>query len=277
LKQLVLELRRPLSVPTEADVVSPDVLAEKPLEDVRGFSVWEGNRQVNLGEIFSIKGEARVSASESCVVVCGDLSKIRRLGYRMKSGLLKIKGHAGMYVGEEMCGGSISIEGNAGSWLGSKMIGGTIEVYGDSGDYVGASYRGSREGMKGGQIIVYGNAGVEAGCWMRDGIIRIKRNAGIFPGIHMCGGVVLIEGDCDGRAGAGMTGGRVVVCGRMENVLPSLTIEEIRDRVRVGDERIEGPFYVFQGDVGGTGTGRVFVSMTRNPQLKEYEKYLETW
>ena len=277
LRQLILDLKRPLSVPTVAEVISPDILFEKSLEEMGTLKVWEGNRQVSLGDMFTIKGETGGPASELCVVVRGDVRKVRRLGYRMKSGSLKVEGHAGMYVGEEMCGGSISVKGNAGSWLGSKMTGGTIEVYGDAGDHVGAAYRGSRNGMKGGQIVVHGSAGVETGCWMRDGIIRIKRNAGMFPGIHMCGGIVLVEGDCDGRAGAGITGGRVIICGRMENVLPSFAIEEIRDRVRVGDERIEGPFYVFQGDVGGTATGRVFVSVTRNPQLKSCEKYLETW
>jgi len=277
LKQLFLELKRPLSVPTEADGISPDVLAERSLEEIGRLEMWEGNRRVSLAEIFTTRGETGDTASELSVVVCGDMRKMRRLGYKMKSGMLRIEGHAGMYVGEEMCGGSISIEGSAGSWVGSKMTGGTIEVHGDAGDHIGAAYRGSRDGMRGGQIVVHGNAGVEAGCWMKEGIIRIKQNAGMFPGIHMGGGLVLIEGDCDGRAGAGMTGGRVVIRGRMENVLPSFTIEEIRDRVRVGEERIEGPFYVFQGDVGGAAKGRVFVSVTGNPQLKWCEKYLETW
>jgi formylmethanofuran dehydrogenase subunit C len=277
LKELILELRRPLSVPTVAELISPDALAGKSPDEIATLRLWEGNRQVNLGEIFTIKGETGSSASELSVAVCGDVRKARRLGYRMKSGLLKIEGDAGMYVGEEMSGGSIYVEGNAGSWLGSKMAGGRIEVYGNAGNHVGAAYRGSRDGMKGGEIVIHGNAGVEAGCWMRDGAIRIKRNAGMFPGIHMCGGTVLIEGDCEGRAGANMTGGRIVIRGRIENILPSFTIEEIRDRVRVGDERIEGPFYVFQGDVGGPSTGRVFCSVTRNPQLKWCEKYLERW
>lgn len=277
LKQLILELKRQPSAPTEAEAISPDVLAAKSLEEIGRLKAWEGNRQIELSEIFAVKGEGGGPPTEFCVVVSGDVGKIRRVGYQMKSGSLKIEGHAGMYVGEEMCGGSISVKGNAGSWLGSKMRGGVIEVYGDAEDHVGSAYRGSRDGMKGGQIIVHGNAGVEAGCWMSNGIIRIERNAGMFPGIHMCGGDVLIEGDCDGRAGAGMTGGRVIIRGRMEEMLPSFTLEEVRDRVRIGEERIEGPFYVFQGDVGSVKTGRVFVSVTRNPQLKWSEKYLETW
>jgi formylmethanofuran dehydrogenase subunit C len=277
LKQLILELKRPLSLPVRAEVISPDVLSSTSVQEIGDLTVWEGNRTVKIEEIFNVKGETGAPPSEFCVVVSGDVEKIRHLGYRMSSGLLKIEGNAGMYLGEEMCGGRISIEGNAGSWLGSKMRGGTIEVYGDAGDNVGSSYRGSREGMNGGLMIIHGNAGVESGCWMGDGIIRIKRNAGIFPGIHMCGGVILIEGDCDGRAGAGMTGGRIIVCGKVDDVLPSFAIEEIRNMTKVGDEKIEGPFYVFQGDVVSEKIGRIFVSVTKNPHLNWCEKYLEPW
>lgn len=277
MKQLVLELIRQISVPIDTEVISPNILAEKSLEEIAMLKVWEGNRQIRLGEIFTIKGETGGPASEFRVVVSGNVEKIRRLGYQMNSGFLKIEGNAGMYVGQEMCGGSISVKGNAGSWPGSKMRGGTIEIFGDAGDHVGVAYRGSRDGMGGGQIVIHGNAGVEAGCWMSDGIIRIEGNAGMFPGIHMRGGMVLIEGGCDGRAGAGMTGGRVIIRGRMETVLPSFTAEEIRDGVRVGEERIEGAFYVFRGDVAGQETGRIFLNVASNPQLKWCEKYLETW
>lgn len=277
MRELVLKLKRKISVPIGAEVISPNILVEKSLEEIGALRVWEGNRQIKLGEIFMIKGETGGPTSGFHVVISGDVRKIRRLGYQMNSGFLKIEGSAGMYVGEEMCGGSILVKGSTESWLGSKMRGGNIEVFGDVGDYVGAAYRGSRDGMKGGQIAIHGNAGVEAGCWMSDGIIRIEGNVGMFPGIYMRGGIVLIEGDCDGRAGAGMTGGRVIIRGRMETILPSFTVEDIRDGVRVGEERIEGPFYVFQGDVGSEGTGRIFVSAARNPQLKRCEKYLETW
>jgi len=277
LKQLVLELKRQPSVPVDSKVISPNILAEKSLEEIAKLKLWEGNRQIELSDLFIVKGETGGPASDLQVVISGEMRKIRCLGYRMSSGSLRIKGDVGMYVGEEMCGGSISIEGSAESWLGSKMRGGNIEVFGDAGDHVGAPYRGSREGLTGGQITIHGGAGVEVGCWMSDGVIRIGGNVGMFPGIYMCGGIILIEGDCIGRAGAGMTGGRVIIRGRLETILPSFSTEEIRDRVRVGDERIEGPFYVFQGDVGSARTGRILVSTTRNPQLKSFEKYLETW
>lgn len=277
MKQLILELKGPLTWPAEAEMISPDVLSSKSIEEIGDMAIREGNRSIRLGDIFNVKGDADASPSELCVTVSGNVEKIRRLGYQMKSGVLKIEGHAGMYVGEEMCGGRISVEGNVGSWLGSKMRGGTIEVYGDAGDHVGSSYRGSREGMRNGEITIHGKAGVEVGCWMIDGTIRVRRSAGMFAGIHMCGGVILIEGDCDGRAGAGMSGGRVVICGKINDVLPSFAIEEVRNMVKVGEERIEGPFYVFRGDIGSEETGRLFVSITRNPHLSWYERFLEPW
>ncbi len=277
MKQLALELRRPLFWPTEAGILSPDELSSRSIEEICNTVIREGNRSIKLGSIFAVKGDEKVFPAELCVTVSGNVEKIRRLGYQMRSGVLKIVGNAGMYVGEEMCGGRISVEGNVGSWLGSKMQGGTIEVYGDAGDRVGSSYRGSRNGMKNGEIVIHGKAGVETGCWMSNGTIRVKRGVGMFPGINMCGGVILIEGDCDGRAGAGMRGGRVVICGKINDVLPSFTIEEVRSMVRVGEERIEGPFYVFRGDVGSEETGRLFVSVTRNSHLNWYERFLEPW
>lgn len=276
-KRLVLELRRPLSLPASAEVISPNVLSSKSLEEIRDLAIWEGNQPSRLGDMFTITGDVGSSPSELCVTVTGNVERIRSLGHGMTSGLLEIKGDAGMYVGEEMCGGRILVEGNAGSWLGSKIRGGTIEVYGDAGDHVGSAYRGSRNGMKGGQIIVHGNTGVEIGCWMNDGLIRVKRNAGMFPGVHMCGGGILIEGYCDGRAGAAMTGGRIIIEGKMNEILPSFAVEEIKSNVRVAGEVIEGPFYVFRGDVGNKETGRLFVSVSENHQLRWCERYLEPW
>ena len=277
LNRIVLELKRQPQVPVDSKTISPNVLSDKPLEEIAVLEIWEGNRQIGLGELFNIKGDTGGPTSDFHVVVSGDTRKIRCLGYRMSSGLLKIEGDAGMYVGEEMCGGLISVDGSAGSWLGSKMRGGSIEVFGDAGDHVGAAYRGSHEGMTGGQIRIHGDCGSEAGSWMSNGTVRVEGNAGMFPGVHMCGGIILIDGNCTGRAGAGMTGGMVIIRGRMETILPSFSIEQIRKRVKVREETIEGPFYVFRGDVGGARTGRIFVNVATNPQLIWCEKYLEAW
>ena len=72
-----------------------------------------------------------------------------------------------------------------------------------------------------------------------------------------------------------MTGGKVIVGGRIPSILPSFTFEEIRDTAKVGEEKIRGPFYVFSGDINENGKGRLSVSVTNNPHLKPYERYLE--
>ena len=40
------------------------------------------------------------------------------------------------------------------------------------------------------------------------------------------------------------------------------------------EEKAEGPFYVFLGDLAEKGKGKLFISMSSNSQLKTYERYL---
>ncbi len=275
MKEIVLKVKRTLNVPVECSDISPNSLGGKTIDQIRATEIWEGNRRNRLEDIFDIK-EGEDTASEGHALrIVGDASAIRKIGYRMTEGLVTIEGDAGMYLGEEMSGGSITVSGDTGAWLGSKMKGGTIEVKGNAGDFIGSSYRGSTKGMKGGTIIVHGNAGTEIGCWMRNGTIRIKGSSGIFPGIHMSNGTIYIEKDCSGRAGAQMTGGRVIIGGSVPSILPSFNVEEVRERVKVGEEKIAGPFYVFTGDLNEEGNGKLFVNMARNPHLKWCEEYLE--
>jgi formylmethanofuran dehydrogenase subunit C len=128
--------------------------------------------------------------------------------------------------------------------------------------------------MKGGTIVVHRDAGSEAGCFMRNGLIKVHGNIGSFTGIHMSEGTILVEGDSDGRLGAQMRGGKIVVLGKVPSILPTFTINSIRRRATVGDERVSGPFYLYNGDLAENGEGRLYVSQTKNPQLKAYERYL---
>ena len=274
MKEVVLSVKRVPEVPVDASQISPDSLAQKSATAIKRIKIWNGNQEVNLSQIFDVEGDAKVPPNELTVKIVGNTTRIRKIGYEMKAGSIVIDGDTGMYLGEKIAGGSIVVNGNAGSWLGSRMKGGTIEVKGDAGDYVGSSYRGSTKGMKGGTIVVHGNAGNEIGCWMREGIIRIRGNTGMFPGMHMSGGTVAIEGSCEGRAGAQMAGGRVVVGGHVPAVLPSFTIEEVRPTVKIGEEKVAGPFYVFSGDINENGKGRLFINVNNNPNLKWCEKYL---
>ena len=129
--------------------------------------------------------------------------------------------------------------------------------------------------MKDGKVIIHGNAGHEVGCYMNGGLIKIEGNVGIFAGIHMIGGTIFVNGDSAGRAGAQMTNGKIVIAGYSEDVMPTFTIEDIKAKVKVDGEKIEGPFYRFTGDLAEKGKGKLYVSKEKNPYLNFYEKFLD--
>lgn len=276
MKEITFRLKSPLKVPVDASCISPDILGDKTNEEILSFELWEGNRKIHLSDIFTVEGDAHTSSDDLEIRLVGDMKKVRRIGRGMMTGSIEVKGDVGMHLGEEMASGRIIVNGNAGSWVGSRMKGGSIEIHGNAGDFVGSAYRGSRNGMKGGSIVIEGDAGAEIGCWMRGGLIRVKGKTGTFPGVHMSNGTVLVEGDCEGRAGAQMTGGKVVVLGSLPSILPSFVFEEIRDKVKVAEEKLSGPFYTFLGDVNENGSGRLSVKVSSNPQLKWCESYIET-
>ena len=275
MNEIILTIKRELSLPVVADAICPDKLSAKSAEEIERIKIWEGNKEVAIADIFKVTEKTTVN-EEATIRVVGNATKIRKIGSKTASGSVIIEGNAGMYVGEDMTGGSILLTRDAGSWLGMRMKGGRIEVKGNAGDYVGAGYRGTDVGMYGGTIIIHGNAGDEVGCWMKNGYIRIYGNAGLFPGMHMSNGTILTEGDCRGRAGAQMRGGKVIVSGRVPSILPSFAFEEIQAKAKFVDEKIVGPFYAFSGDMNENGKGKVSARVSSNPHLKWCEQYLET-
>ena len=276
MSELTLTLKKELIVPIDASIISPTNLAGKTVGEIENLELWRGNRKVKLNEVFHVEGKSEDEEENLIVRLIGDFSKARGLGFKMKKGTLIIDGNTGLRLGEKMKGGLIKVNGNAGSWLGSEMSGGTIEVEGGAGDFVGAGYRGGKEGMRGGKIVIKGKCGAEAGAWMSNGVIKIYGDSGIFPGMHMKGGTIFIKGNCEGRAGAEMKDGKIVILGHLPSVLPSFDIEEIRASVKVEEEKISGPFYLFTGDINEEGIGKLYVSVDSNSQLKFWEKFLES-
>jgi len=259
--------------PIEGKNISPDVFANKSTKEIAALEMWEGNRKLSLGDFFDIKMDDS-SSEELTIKIEGNVSKVRNIGFRMSMGQVIVDGDVGMHLGEEMSGGSIAVSGNAGSWAGSQMKDGTIEIKGNAGNYIGAAYRGSTKGMNGGKVIIHGNAGHEVGCFMRDGLIKILGDVGIFAGIHMNNGTIFVKGTSQGRAGAQMTNGKIILAGHSEDVMPTFTIEEIKENVKVDGEKIEGPFYRFTGDMADNGKGKLFVAKEKNSYLSFYEKFL---
>jgi formylmethanofuran dehydrogenase subunit C len=272
---ITLKTKRISKFPIEGKNISPDTFANKSEKEIAALEVFEGNRKLSLGDLFEIKIGNPSSGDDLQIKIDGDVSTIRNIGYQMSKGQVIVDGNVGMHLGEEMSGGNIVVSGNAGSWAGSQMKGGTIEIKGNAGDYIGAAYRGSTMGMKGGTVLIHGNAGHEVGCNMRGGLIKIIGDVGIFAGMHMSNGTIFVKGTSAGRAGAQMTNGKIILAGHSEDVMPTFTIEELKNNVKVDGEKIEGSFYKFTGDLADNGKGKLFVSKPKNAYLSFYEKFLE--
>jgi formylmethanofuran dehydrogenase subunit C len=166
---ICLRLKRPPTVPLEAEVISPDVLGGLSHSEIRSLTVYHGKRQLPLEEFFEVDGEA-----SRHLELHGDLSKLRWVGRAMSQGSITVHGTIGMHLGAYMKGGRIEVHGNAGDWVGAEMKNGLIHVHGNAGGQIGAAYRGSLRGMKDGTIIIDGSAGLEVGMRMRRGTMDCR-------------------------------------------------------------------------------------------------------
>lgn len=269
---IVLSPLKKFQFPVIAECISPDVFKGKSRDEIAKLEVWEGNKQKTLSDLFKIEES---SAETPDIVINGDASEVRFVGKAMKDGEIVINGNIGMHLGEKMSGGKITVNGDAGGWAGSEMKGGLIEIHGNAGDYLASPYRGSSAGMRGGTIIVDGNVGSDSGVYMRGGVIKIRGSVKQFLGFRMVEGTIYVQKECGTRVGACMTGGKIVVGGYLEEVMPTFTIDSIKPKVKVDDsESVNGPFYVFLGDLAEDGRGKLFVSKTANPHLSHYERFL---
>jgi formylmethanofuran dehydrogenase subunit C len=218
---LHLEYVGKTNIPLEAECITADALAGKPVSEIARLPVQHGNAVVELGEFFKIKGDA----NDGELTIDGDCSRIKMIGAGMTIGRVTIQGNVGMHLGAEMRGGEICVNGNAGDWVGAEMRGGRIHVHGDAGHLVGAAYRGSRFGMRGGVILVDGKAGNEVGSVMRRGFIAIGGDCGDFPGVSMIAGTVFVFGQPGIRPGAGMKRGTLACFGPKPELLPTFQFD----------------------------------------------------
>ncbi|MCS6866391.1 MAG: formylmethanofuran dehydrogenase subunit C [Gemmataceae bacterium] len=202
---LTLTLKSALTVPLEAEVLSPDVLAGLAHSAIRALPVMLGKRQQRLEDHFDIEGDG----SEE-IELRGDLSKVKWIGRGMRRGRIRVVGHAGMHLGAYMQGGVIEVTGNASDWVGGEMRGGRIHIRGHAGQQLGAAYRGSTTGMTGGTILVEGSAGIEIGMRMKRGLIAIRGPVRDFAGLQMKGGTIVLMSGAELRTGAWMQRGTII-------------------------------------------------------------------
>jgi formylmethanofuran dehydrogenase subunit C len=210
-------LKRHPTVPLEAEVISPDVVAGLSNAEIRGLTVYHGKRQLPLEEFFDVEGERCED-----LVLYGPLHKVRWMGRKMSKGSITIHGSAGMHLGAYMSGGRIEVFGNGSDWIGAEMKNGFIRVRGNVGGQVGAAYRGSLRGMKSGLIVIDGSAGLEVGMRMRRGTIAIGGPAKDFTGLQMKGGTIVLLKGAEIRTGAWMNRGTIVSLAPL-HMMPTFT------------------------------------------------------
>ncbi len=202
---ITFRLKRPPTVPLEAEVLAPDVMAERTNAEILALTVYHGKRQLPLGEFFDVEGERGTD-----LVLHGALGKVRWIGRAMSQGTITVHGSVGMHLGAYMTGGRIEVHGHASDWIGAEMKNGFIHIHGNAGGQAGAAYRGSLAGMKNGTILIDGSAGVEVGMRMRRGTIVVGGVARDFTGLQMKGGTIVLLAGAEIRTGAWMNRGTII-------------------------------------------------------------------
>lgn len=271
--EVTLVLKEPLAIPIEAELICPDVFADKNCHEIESLPLHHGNRERKLAELFEVHGER-----SSHIRIEGDISRVKKIGYGMTKGRIVIKGNAGMHLGAAMSSGEIIVEGNASDWLGAEMKGGMIKIRGDACNFVGAAYRGSKSGMNQGIIIIEGNAGNKVGERMRKGTIAIVGKAGDFLGYDMLGGTIIASGRIGIRPGAEMRRGSIIAFQEECSVAPLQLLPTFRYNctyrpaflrvylktlqrygLSIKDEYITGSYRRYNGDIVELGKGEILV------------------
>src|SRR5258708_2620827 len=130
---LTLRWNDATTLPVEAECLRPDSLQALEARDVARLSIAVGNSLADVGELFTVEG----NAADVQVLIEGDVSRVARLGQSMASGTLTVRGAAGPHLGASMTGGAIDVFGPAGDWAGAEMHGGLLRIHGSAGHSLG--------------------------------------------------------------------------------------------------------------------------------------------
>jgi len=264
---LTLTLKERPEVPLETELLTPDVLAQRSLDEIHGLPVQLGKRKLRLDDFFAIDGEP----SED-VELHGDLRQLKWIGRGMTRGRLSVHGGVGMHLGAYMQGGEIEVHGDAGDWVGAEMTGGLIRVHGNAGGQVGAAYRGSLKGMRNGTIVVDGTAGLEIGMRMRKGTIVVGKTVKDFAGLQMKGGNIVLLSGAEIRTGAWMIRGTIISLAPIP-MLPTFrfacrynpmfirllatSLEQLG--IALPFDAGDGSYHLYSGDLSVPGKGEILV------------------
>lgn len=186
--------------------ITPDRLTGLALDTVKRLAITADERPAELGELFSISGDA----ADSMLECRGDFSRVHFVGAGMAAGTIRVMGSVGRHAAEGMTGGRLEAAGDAGDWLAAEMSGGEVMISGSAGDNLAAALPGSDHGLRGGMVVVRGDAGCLAGQRMRRGIVAVGGSCGTAAAFEMRAGTVLVAGCVGPHPGLGMRRGSLV-------------------------------------------------------------------
>jgi formylmethanofuran dehydrogenase subunit C len=247
METVTITMKNPPALYLEADNVSPDAFAGKTAAQIAELHVHEGNTTKKLGDYFTVSGDAGATATETKVIVKGDMKKVKYLGFKISAGELVIESTADQYVGAWMTGGKILVTGDVSAFAALAMKGGELVIEGNAGNYLGAAYRGDWRGMSGGKILVKGNAGSDIGQYMLGGEIVVNGNADVHVMTHAEGGKTIIKGDAKSKIGGQMVEGTIIVFGAIEVMMPGF---KPNGEVELEVDGTKAKFAHFIGDTG---------------------------
>src|SRR3972149_6526286 len=98
---IVLTPLRKFQFPVMAECINPDVFQGKTLDEIAALTVWEGNKQKTLRDLFTIE-ENR--AETPIITISGDEAKAGIGGTSLRRGSFPRGGTAGIRLGEKMAG-----------------------------------------------------------------------------------------------------------------------------------------------------------------------------
>jgi len=216
---LTLQPQEPLGMQVDVFQILPERFLGMSLDQIRRQPIFVGNQETELGQIFSVSGDA----SDQHHVWIGDLGNVCGIGHGMKHGWIQVQGDAGNHLGSQIRGGTIQVAGNTGDFTGAEMKSGLIHIRGNVGNSAGAACDAGQAGQHGGAILVEGSAGDSLGRSMRRGVIAVGGNVGQQCGYCMRAGSIVVAGSAGAYVGCEMTRGTIVLGQGTEHFPPGFS------------------------------------------------------
>jgi formylmethanofuran dehydrogenase subunit C len=213
---LTFSLKGPLEQRLNVSSLTLDHLKDLDIAAIKTLSLPLGNRSIALQDLFLVEGQ-----DPSEIVFRGKTHKLDKIGQGMTSGMIRVEGDAGSYLGMHMKGGEIRVKGSIDAYGACEMRNGLILIEGHAGDFLGAALPGNKKGMAGGIVHVKGNVGARAGDHMRRGALVIDGHAGDYLGARMTAGTIALLGQSGRYLGYAMGRGTLLLAKPPQEILPT--------------------------------------------------------